>query len=376
MKKGKRKNTESTSLSRREFLKDAGLVLGGVALGSLPFLDACSATPTTIVETQTLPTTVVETATATATSTSTSTKIVTTTAPPITATATTTTTSTATTIITTTAPATSTTPKPANPNLILATTTSTRDTGLLDVLVPMFQTQTGYVVKTVAVGSGAAIALGQSGNADVLLVHSPAAEKTFMATGAGINRILVMNNDFVLVGPASDPAQVKGTALAVDAMKKIYQFNFYQFNCNFVSRGDNSGTNAFELSVWKLLGFNPVGNLWYLSTGQGMGATLIVADQKNGYTISDRGTYMAFKSSISLTIDVDGTNTDSSMINVYHVIQVNQASFPNVTINTAGAKAFSDFLVSPATQSVIGSFGLVTYGTALFTPDAGKPDIW
>lgn len=367
MKKGKKKNIESTSLSRREFLKDAGLVLGGVALGSLPFLDACSSTPTTIVETQTAPTTIVETATTTATSTSTSTQIVTTTAPPITAT----TTATSTTIITTTAPATSTTPKPANPNMILATTTSTRDTGLLDVLVPMFQTQTGYVVKTVAVGSGAAIALGQSGNADVLLVHSPAAEKTFMATGAGINRVLVMNNDFVLIGPPSDPLKIKGTALCVDAMKKIYTYSY-----PFVSRGDASGTNAFELSEWALLGVNPVGAYWYISTGQGMGATLIVADQKNAYTISDRGTYVAFKASISLTIDVDGTNTDPSMINVYHVIMVNQAAFPGITINTAGAQAFSNFLVSAATQAVIGSFGMVTYGVPLFTPDAGKTDIW
>ena len=364
MKKEKGKNIEKTTLSRREFLKDAGLVLGGAALGSLSFLDACTTTPTTVVQTQTAPPVTVS-KTATETATSTSTKIVTTTAPPITAT------TTATTIITTTAPATSTTTKPANPNLILATTTSTRDTGLLDVLVPMFQTQTGYVVKTVAVGSGAAIALGQSGNADVLLVHSPPAEKTFMATGAGINRVLVMNNDFVLIGPASDPLKIKGTALCVDAMRNISTAGW-----PFVSRGDASGTNAFELSEWALIGVNPVGAFWYFSTGQGMGATLIVADQKNAYTISDRGTYAAFKASISLTIDVNGTNTDPSMINVYHVIMVNQASFPKITINTAGAQAFSDFMVSPNTQAVISSFGLITYGAALFTPDAGKTDIW
>jgi tungstate transport system substrate-binding protein len=366
MKKEKKinKNINGNELSRREFLKDAGFVLGGVALGSLPFLDACGTTPTTIVETQT------GTTTATSTATLTSTQIITTTAPPVTAT--TTTTSTATTVVTTTAPATSLASKPSNPNLILATTTSTRDTGLLDVLVPMFQTQTGYVVKTVAVGSGAAIALGQTGNADVLLVHSPAAEKTFMATGAGINRVLVMNNDFVLIGPASDPLKIKGTALCVDAMKKIATTASWPF----VSRGDASGTNAFELGEWALLGVNPVGAFWYISTGQGMGATLIVADQKNAYTISDRGTYAAFKASISLTIDVDGTNTDPAMINVYHVIQVNQTSFPNLTINTAGAKAFSDFMVSPTTQAVIGSYGIITYGSALFTPDAGKTDIW
>jgi tungstate transport system substrate-binding protein len=235
----------------------------------------------------------------------------------------------------------------------------------------MFQTQTGYNVKTVAVGSGAAIALGQSGNADVLLVHSPAAEKTFMATGAGIKRVLVMNNDFVVVGPASDPAHIKGDTLAKDALYSIYNSRTL-----FVSRGDASGTNAYELSVWAQWGLNPANQSWYLSTGQGMGATLIVADQKNGYTISDRGTYMAYKSAISLVIDVNGTQTDPSMINVYHVIQVNPAAFPNITINSAGAQAFSDFMVAPATQQVIGTFGVITYGVALFTPDAGMPDIW
>jgi tungstate transport system substrate-binding protein len=268
---------------------------------------------------------------------------------------------------TVTATLTPTVAKPANPILILATTTSTRDTGLLDVLIPLFQSQTGYTVQTVAVGSGAAIALGQSGNADVLLVHSPSAELTLTGTGAGINRVLVMHNDFVIVGPASDPAGIKGMTSASAAMKKIADSK-----STFVSRGDASGTNAFELSVWAGLGIAPAGQSWYLSTGQGMGSTLIVADQKNGYTVADRGTYVAFQKSISLVLDVNGTQVDPSMINVYHVIQVNAALYPKV--NAAGAKAFSDFMVAPATQQIISTFGLITYGSALFTPDAGKTD--
>lgn len=265
---------------------------------------------------------------------------------------------------TTTTPATT---KPSSPDMILATTTSTRDTGLLDVLIPMFQTQTGYKVKTVAVGSGAAIALGQAGNADVLLVHSPTDELKFMESGYGINRLLVMHNDFVIVGPASDPAGIKDMKSATEAMKKIADSK-----STFVSRGDKSGTNAWELAAWAKLGDNVSGESWYISTGQGMGATLIVADQKNGYTISDRGTFVAFQKSLSLVVDVDGTQVDPTMINVYHVIQVNPAKFPKV--NAAGAKAFSDFMVAPATQQVIASYGVITYGKAVFTPDAGKTD--
>ncbi len=268
---------------------------------------------------------------------------------------------------TVTATPTPTVTKPTNPDLILATTTSTRDTGLLDVLIPLFQSQSGYIVKTVAVGSGAAIALGQSGNADVLLVHSPSAELTLMGTGAGINRVLVMHNDFVIVGPASDPAGIKGMTSASAAMKKIADSK-----STFVSRGDASGTNAFELSVWAGLGITPTGQSWYLSTGQGMGSTLIVADQKNGYTVADRGTFVAFQKSMLLVLYVNGTQVDPSMINVYHVIQVNSTMYPKV--NAAGAKAFSDFMVSPATQQIINTFGLITYGSALFTPDAGKTD--
>jgi tungstate transport system substrate-binding protein len=283
-------------------------------------------------------------------------------------------TTTATSTVTTTAvvtatPTPTTTPKPANPKVILATTTSTRDTGLLDVLIPMFQSQTGYVVQTVAVGSGAAMTMGQTGNADVLLVHSPASEVAFVASGLGISRRLVMHNDFIIVGPVSDPAGIKGMKSAADAMKKIADSK-----STFVTRGDASGTNAYELSVWAKLGITPKGQDWYLSTGQGMGATLIVADQKNGYTIADRGTFLAFKNSIKVINMVDGTNVDLSMINVYHVIQVDPTKFTNVIINGAGAKAFSDFMVAPATQEVIKTFGVITYGAPLFFPDADKTD--
>jgi tungstate transport system substrate-binding protein len=257
--------------------------------------------------------------------------------------------------------------KPAVPDMILATTTSTRDTGLLDVLIPMFQAQTGYVVKTVAVGSGAAITMGKEGTADVLLVHSPTDELAFMDTGAGINRVLVMHNDFVIVGPAADPAGIKGMASATEAMKKIADTK-----STFVSRGDKSGTNAWELAAWAKLGVTPTGQSWYLSTGQGMGATLIVADQKGGYTLADRGTFVAFQKSMTLVNMVNGTQVDPSMINVYHVIQVSPTKFPKV--NAAGAKAFSDFMVAPATQQVIATFGVITYGSALFTPDAGKTE--
>jgi tungstate transport system substrate-binding protein len=318
---------------------------------------------TTVTTTATTTSKITTTATTTAVSTVTATTN-------ITSTATTTAVSTVTNTATITATPTPTTaPKPAITKLILATTTSTRDTGLLDVLIPMFQSQTGYIVQTVAVGSGAAITMGQTGNADVLLAHAPASELALVATGIGINRRLVMHNDFIIVGPASDPAGIKGMTSAAEAMKKIADSK-----STFITRGDNSGTNSFELSVWAKLGIAPKGQDWYLSTGQGMGATLIVADQKNGYTVADRGTYLAFKNSLKLVNMVDGTVVDLSMINVYHVIQIDPAKFTNVTINGTGAKAFSDFMVAPATQEVIRTFGNITYGAPLFFPDADKTD--
>ena len=269
-------------------------------------------------------------------------------------------------LLTTTVTATPTTPKPANPQLILATTTSTRDTGLLDLLVPMFEQQTGYQVKTVAVGSGAAIAMGQQGQADVLLVHMPDSELKLVQDGYGINRRLVMHNDFVIVGPKADPAGITGMTDPVAAMKKIADSQSL-----FVSRDDNSGTNGYELSLWSQLGITAKGQSWWLSTGQGMGATLVIASEKNGYTISDRGTYLTFFNSKAIN-SVLLVQNPTVMVNPYHVIQVNPAKFTG--INSAGAQAFSDFMVAPATQAAIANFGLITYGAALFIPDAGKTE--
>ncbi|HNX31209.1 MAG TPA: substrate-binding domain-containing protein [Holophaga sp.] len=252
----------------------------------------------------------------------------------------------------------------AQKNLILATTTSTQDTGLLDTLVPLFEKKTGYFVKTIAVGSGQAMAMGQKGEADVLLVHSPDAEKKFMADGYGVNRLIVMHNDFVVVGPPSDPAGIKSLKATVEAFKKIASTGTL-----FMSRGDKSGTDAKEKSLWKTAGINPEGQAWYQQTGLGMGQTLNVSAEKKAYTLADRGTYLSMKKNLGMDILNEG---DKSLLNVYHVIDVNPAKWPKV--NTAGAKAFSDFMVAKETQDVIARFGVEKYGSPLFFPDAGKPE--
>ena len=255
-------------------------------------------------------------------------------------------------------------PAQAQKNLILATTTSTQDTGLLDTLVPLFEKKTGYFVKTIAVGSGQAMAMGQKGEADVLLVHSPDAEKKFMADGYGVNRLIVMHNDFVVVGPPSDPAGIKSLKATVEAFKKIASTGTL-----FMSRGDKSGTDAKEKSLWKTAGINPEGQAWYQQTGLGMGQTLNVSAEKKAYTLADRGTYLSMKKNLGMDILNEG---DKSLLNVYHVIDVNPAKWPKV--NTAGAKAFSDFMVAKETQDVIARFGVEKYGSPLFFPDAGKPE--
>jgi tungstate transport system substrate-binding protein len=252
----------------------------------------------------------------------------------------------------------------AQKNLILATTTSTQDTGLLDVLIPMFEKKTGYFVKTIAVGSGQAMAMGQKGEADVLLVHSPDAEKQFMADGYGVNRLIVMHNDFVVVGPPADPADLKSIKVPADAFKKLAATETL-----FMSRGDKSGTDAKEKGIWKATGINPVGQKWYQETGLGMGQTLNVAAEKKAYTLADRGTYLAMKKTLGMDIVNEG---DKALLNVYHVIQVNPAKFPKV--NAEGAKAFSDFILAKDTQEFIGKFGVDKYGSPLFFPDAGKPE--
>lgn len=254
--------------------------------------------------------------------------------------------------------------KPANPDLILATTTSTQDSGLLDTLIPLFEKQTGYKVKTIAVGSGQAMTMGERGEADVLLVHAPDSEKKFMDAAHGASRKLVMHNDFIIIGPAADPAKIKGENMATAALKKIADAKSI-----FVSRGDNSGTDQLEKKLWTTASIDTKGQSWYQSTGQGMGATLNVAAEKDGYTISDRATYLANAKNSKLQILVEG---DSSLLNIYHVITVN----PNKSdkINSAGAISFSDFMVAKDTQDVISKFGIDKYGQALFFADAGKPE--
>ncbi len=250
---------------------------------------------------------------------------------------------------------------PSNPNLILATTTSTQDSGLLDVLIPLFETESGYTVQTVAVGSGQAMKMGEEGNADVLLVHAPAAEVTFMQNGFGKDRALVMHNDFVIVGPASDPAGIKGLA-GVQALKLIDEKG-----AAFVSRGDDSGTYNAELVLWKKAALEPKGQDWYLESGQGMGATLTIASEKGAYTLTDRATYLAIRGNLQLEILVEG---DNALLNVYHVITVNPEKWDKV--NYDGALAFLNFMIAPSTQEVIGQFGVDKYGQPLFHPDADK----
>ena len=254
--------------------------------------------------------------------------------------------------------------QPQQKNIILATTTSTQDSGLLDVLLPIFEKSTGYFVKTIAVGSGQAMAMGQKGEADVLLVHSPEAEKKFMAEGYGVNRRLVMHNDFIIVGPKTDPAVIEGSRSSIYAFRKIASANAV-----FMSRGDNSGTNAKEKSIWKTAGINPEGQRWYQQTGLGMGQTLNVAAEKKTYTLADRGTYLALKKNLGLDILVEG---DAVLLNIYHVIDVNPAKWPKV--NSVGAKAFADFMVSRQTQDIIRKFGVEKFGSPLFFPDAGKKE--
>lgn len=245
--------------------------------------------------------------------------------------------------------------------LILATTTSTENSGLLDELVPLFEAQSGVNVKVVAVGSGAALALGEQGDADVLLVHSPAAEQEFVDAGFGVERRRIMFNDFVIVGPPDDPAGLASASTAADAMRAIAAAG-----AAFVSRGDDSGTHARERALWDAAGLEvPSGAPWYAESGQGMGATLTIAAQTRAYTLSDRATYLAVAEPAELAIAVEG---DEVLRNVYHVIIVNPDRHDG--LNTEAARAFSDFLVEPATQALISGFGLEEHGQPLFTGDA------
>ena len=247
--------------------------------------------------------------------------------------------------------------------VIVSTTTSTQDSGLLDVLVPMFERKTGLSVKTISVGTGQALALAARGEADVTLAHAPSVEKKYVEEGKMSNRRLVMYNDFVLVGPAEDPAKVRGLPRAVDALRRIAETR-----SRFVSRGDKSGTHVLEQDLWKRAGIEPKG-AWYIESGQGMGQTLGIANDRRAYTLTDRGTYLAFQRRIDLPILVE---KDRPLLNVYSVMEVNPANGPRV--NTAGGKAFAEFMLAPETQAVIRTFGVDKYGQPLFVPVAGKTD--
>jgi len=248
-------------------------------------------------------------------------------------------------------------------SIILSTTTSTQDSGLLDVLVPLFEKTTGYTVKTVSIGTGQALALAARGEADVALVHAPSLEKQYVADGKMLNRRLVMYNDFVLIGPADDPAKIKGMAKAAVALRRIAETQ-----SRFVSRGDKSGTHLLEMALWKQAGVEPKGS-WYLESGQGMGQTLGIADERAAYALTDRATFLAFQRRLTLPILVE---KDRPLLNVYSVMEVNPANGPRV--NVVGGKAFADFMVSPEAQAAIKSFGLSKYGQPLFVPIAGKSE--
>jgi tungstate transport system substrate-binding protein len=248
-------------------------------------------------------------------------------------------------------------------DIILATTTSTQDTGLLDELVPIFEDESDYNVKVIAVGSGQALAMGERGDADVLLVHAPSSEVALVDSGAAINRQLVMHNDFIIVGPEDDPAGIKGMT-AADGLAAIYDNG-----ATFVSRGDDSGTHKAELALWKKASLDPAGQSWYEESGQGMAATLTIANQKDAYTLADRGTYLSQEKNLDLVVLVEG---DPALFNVYHVMQVNPDEFD--LVNGPGGEAFVEFMVSDATQAIIKDFGVDKYGQPLFIPDAGKDE--
>lgn len=256
---------------------------------------------------------------------------------------------------------TSATGEPKQKDLILATTTSTVDSGLLDLLVPKFEKETGYRVKTISAGTGQALAMGEKGEADVLLTHALEAEKKLVDSGALTNYQLVMHNDFVIVGAPTDPAGIKGKS-SVEAFKVIADKGAV-----FISRGDDSGTHKKELSIWKKAELSPSGAKWYQESGQGMGATLIMTSEKQGYTLTDRATYLAQKANVKLDILSEG---DTGLLNIYHVTQVNPEKFSKV--NGAGGKAFVEFMVRADTQKMIGDFGKDKFGQSLFFPDAGK----
>ena len=251
-------------------------------------------------------------------------------------------------------------PTMASTNLVLASTTSTQDSGLFDVLVPAFEGAHPEInVQVIAVGSGEAMEMGRRGDADLLLAHSPAVEITFMEEGYGLERSPVMYNDFVLVGPEDDPADAASAANAAEALRRIANTE-----STFISRGDDSGTHAREMSIWNEAGIQPEGD-WYEKSGQGMGATLLIAEELFGYTISDRATYLTLSNEGAITMPILSEGS-TELLNFYHVITIMGAR------EQEAAQAFADWIISPAGQEVIAGFGIETFGAPLFTPNADE----
>jgi tungstate transport system substrate-binding protein len=261
-------------------------------------------------------------------------------------------------------------PGAAQPGVLrLATTTSTADSGLLDFILPAFEKANNVKVDVVAVGSGQAIEIGRKGDADVLLVHSRKAEDQFVADGFATKRFDVMYNDFIIVGPKEDPAKIGGMSMAKEAFKAIMNAS-----ATFASRGDKSGTHTKELSIWSALSITPTQELkWYNSLGQGMGDTLLFANEQKAYTLADRGTYLSMRDKLpDLTILIGGSNLaenkDKDLLNPYGVMAVNPEKYPGV--NADLATVFIVWLTSPETQKVIGDFGAAKFGQPLFYPAA------
>ncbi len=249
-----------------------------------------------------------------------------------------------------------------NPNeLIILTTTTTQDSGILRILTDAFAKKSGLAVKPIVAGSGDILKQGARGEGDVLLTHSPEAEKAWMAEGNGTSHRLVMYNDFVIIGQAADPAKIKGLK-AADALRRIAETK-----SPFVSRGDQSGTHVRELATWKQAGIDPKGQPWYRETGQGQGLTMDVASQFQAYAFTDRGTYLVQARRIGLPVLVEN---DPVLYNIYHVMPVNAAKFRKV--NARAGQAFADWILSPEGQAVIGEIGKAEYGRSLFVPAAGR----
>lgn len=248
-----------------------------------------------------------------------------------------------------------------SPDVILATTTSTRDAGLLDSLLPLFERASGLRVKVIAVGSGQALEMGKRGDADVVLSHAPDAERALLQAGYFTRRRPLMRNAFLLVGPPADPASLRGEPSAVAAFARLSQAG-----AEFVSRGDRSGTHQVELDLWRRAQVQPPGHgARYSEAGQGMGPTLQIADQRSAYTLTDRATYLVWRPRIALVPMVEG---DSLLANVYHVLEVSATTSRRV--NSAGARALVDFFTSAAARALISDFGRAQFGEALFIPDS------